>query len=105
MVFGGPLSTVTPRAGAQKGRTLLGNSVTVHVTGGSLLFVVRTIPKTAVFRCVLYALPSQRKVPIHVAVTTKYGWKTYQVRPSQPLTPGPYGLRFRRNGSVRDVLV
>jgi len=98
VAIGGPLRTFTPQAGAQEGRTLLGNSIVVHVTGGSLLFVVSTIPKTAVFHCVLYALPQQRRVPIQVAVTTKYGWKTYQVRPSQPLAPGPYELRFGGSG-------
>jgi hypothetical protein len=98
VVFGGPLTTVTPRGGAQKGRTLPGSSVMIHVNGGSLLFVVVPFPKTAVFHSVLYALPQLRRVPIHVTVTTKYGWKTYHVRPSQPLTPGAYELRFGGEG-------
>jgi hypothetical protein len=98
VVFGGPLGTTTPREGPQKGHTLPDNGVTVHVTGRSLLFVVLTSPKTAVFRCAFYALPQQRKVPIHVAVTSTHGFKTYRVRPSKPLTPGPYVLRFGGKG-------
>jgi hypothetical protein len=98
VAFGGPLSTVTPRDGAQKGRALPGNSVVVHVTGGSLLFVVQTFPKTAVFRCVLYADPQLSKVPLHVTVTSDNGIKTYHVSPAQRLTPGPYTLRFGGSG-------
>jgi len=99
VVLGGPLSTVTPRAGAQKGRTLPGNAVSVHMTGGSLLFVVLTVPKTAVFHCVLEAPgPQTRRVPTQVTVTSKSGFKTYRVSPSQPLTPGPYILRFGGSG-------
>ena len=94
VALGGPLSTVTPRAGALKGHTLPGGHVLVHLTGGSLLFVVRTVPKAAVFRCALYALPHQRKVPTSVTVTSSHGSKTYEVRPSEPLAPGPYRLDF-----------
>ena len=104
MVFGGPLNTVTPQGGALKGRTLPGGYVTVHVTGGSLLFVIRTMPTTAVFQCLLYALPQLRKVPIRVAVKTTFGFKTYYVRTSKPLTPGPYQLRYGGAGRFQMAL-
>jgi hypothetical protein len=104
VVLGGFLSTVTPRDGAQKGRTLPGGHVMVQVTGGSLLFVVLTSPKTAVFQCLLYALPQHRKVPIHVAVTSTRGFKTYHVRPSKPLTLGPYQLDFGGSGRFQMAL-
>ena len=104
VVFGGPLNTVTPQGGALKGRRLPGGYVTVHVTGGSLLFVVLTWPKTAIFQCALYALPQLRKVPIHVAVKTTYGYKTYYVRTSKPLTPGPYQFRYGGAGRLQMAL-
>ena len=50
VVFGGPLTNITPQGGAQKGRTLPGSYATVHLSGGHLLFVVLTFPKTAVFQ-------------------------------------------------------
>lgn len=95
VILGGNLSTYTPQGGAQKGRTLPGAKLEVHVTEGSLLFVVSIVPKTAVFSCVLHTLDLQnREVPIHVSVTSKYGSKTYHVRPSEPLSPGWYMLEY-----------
>ena len=104
MVFGGFLKSYTPQGGALKGRTQPGAYVTIHVTGGSRLFVVITMPKTAVFQCLLYALPQLRKVPIRVAVKTTYGVKTYYVRPSKPLTPGPYQFVYGGAGQFQMAL-
>jgi hypothetical protein len=104
VVLGGALNTVTPQGGALKGHTLPGGYLTVHVTEGSLLFVVQTTPTTAVFRCLLYALPQTSKVPISVTVKTTNGYKTYYVRPSKPLMPGPYQLRYGGSGRFEMAL-
>ena len=103
-VYGGVLSTVTPQRGSHKGHTLPGGYLTVHVTGGSLLFVVRTMPTTAVFQCQLYTLPQLRKVPIRVTVKTTFGYKTYKVLPSTRLTPGPYQLVYGGTGRFEMAL-
>ena len=103
-MYGGVLSTVTPQGGSHKGHTLPGGYLTVHVTGGGLLFVVQTMPTTAVFRCLLYALPQTTKVPISVTVKTIVGYKTYYVRPSKPLTPGPYQLVYGGTGQFEMAL-
>lgn len=98
VVFGGFLARVKPQGGALKGRTLPGGYVDVNMDRGSLLFVVRTMPKTATFQCWLYAAPQLRKVPIQVTETSTYGFKTYYVRPSKPLAPGPYQLVYGGTG-------
>lgn len=98
VTLGGPLTTNTPRAGAQKGRKLPGEGVSVHVTHGSLVFFVQTSPKTAVFQYALHAPWTDRKVPLKVKVMSFHGFKGYEIRPSTVLTPGFYSLRFGGSG-------
>jgi len=97
-VVGGVLNTVTAQGGAQKGRKQPGGYITVSVPVGSLLFIIRTMPQTAVFRYRLYELPELREVPTRVTVKTISGFKALYVRPSAPLAPSLYQLVYGGTG-------
>ena len=98
--YGGVLSTVTPTAGAQKGRTLPGGTLIVHVSAGTLRFVVSTYTKHATFTCQLYNRPqlNLEPVPIRITVKATHGLKSYDVQPTKALPPGPYFFRYGGRG-------